>query len=259
MGQTADCTATFKRQTSTGRAEIETDYVLFRGDFRVKLLFSSITGVAAANGFLTLKSTEGTLTLSLGPQAGKWAARIQSPKTRAEKIGVKAGQRVSVLGLSDRAFMAELKDAGADVSPRARKESDVIFAAIESAGDLDRFAALRPSLRTERGDLGDSSQRRPRGIRGADDGRRQGRRIGGREGRSIFGDTHGGEIRRSAGEAPTVVRSPWTVVRSAFVRVPREPDPGRRISLEVELNHHGRLVADDPPVMSRGDGQHRRR
>jgi hypothetical protein len=147
MGQTANCIATFKRQTSTGRAEIETDYVLFRGDFRVKLPFSAITGVAAANGVLTLMSTEGTLALSLGPQAEKWASMIRSPKTRAEKIGVKAGQRVSVLGLSDRAFVAELKDAGADVSSRARKESDVIFARIESAADLDRFAALRPSLR----------------------------------------------------------------------------------------------------------------
>ena len=38
------CSATFKRQTSVGRAQLETDYVLFRGDFRVKLPFASITG-----------------------------------------------------------------------------------------------------------------------------------------------------------------------------------------------------------------------
>ena len=45
MGARVACLATFKRQTSAGQAELETDYVLFRGDFHVKMPFASITGV----------------------------------------------------------------------------------------------------------------------------------------------------------------------------------------------------------------------
>src|SRR6188768_1085971 len=85
MGQIVSCSATFKRQTSTGRAELETDYVLFRGDFRVKLPFASVTAASARDGLLTLKSTEGVLTLAIGAKAEKWAAAITSPKSRIDK------------------------------------------------------------------------------------------------------------------------------------------------------------------------------
>jgi hypothetical protein len=146
MGMTASCSATFNRRASEGRAELETDYVLFRGDFRVKLPFASITAASARDGVLTLKSTEGVLTLAIGGKAEKWAAAITSPKSRIDKIGVKPGQRVSVLGVSDRAFVDELKAAGADVSERVRKNSDATFVAVESSADLRRIASLAKSL-----------------------------------------------------------------------------------------------------------------
>lgn len=146
MGLDTRCSATFNKQTSVGRAQLETDHVLFRGDFRVKLTLSAITGLTSRDGVLALKSAEGTLRLALGPAADTWAAKIGSPKTRVEKLGVKAGARVSVLGIADAAFLGELAAAGADVSTRARKASDQIYVAIESAKDLQRFAASLPSL-----------------------------------------------------------------------------------------------------------------
>jgi hypothetical protein len=146
MGTRVSCSATFKRQTSVGHAELETDYVLFRGDFRVKLPFASIVSASARDGVLTLKSAEGVLTLALGAKAGKWAAAIKSPKSRIEKIGVKAGQRVSIVGVVDRAFLDELRGAGAEVSDRVKKNSDAIFAGVESAVDLRRIASLAKSL-----------------------------------------------------------------------------------------------------------------
>jgi len=146
MGRIATCSATVKRQTSTGRAELETDYVLFRGDFRVKMPFASVTAASARDGVLTLKSAEGVLTLAIGAKAEKWAGAIASPKSRIDKIGMKSGQRVSVMGVRDRAFVAELKAAGADVSERVRKDSDAIFVALESGADLRRIANLAKSL-----------------------------------------------------------------------------------------------------------------
>jgi len=149
VGFDTRCSATFSKQTSVGRAQLETDYLLFRGDFRVKLALSAITGVSARDGVLSVKSAEGTLALALGPAAGIWAARIQSPKSRVDKLGVKPGARVSVIGIADIAFLDELTAAGADVSSRARPKSDQIYVAIESAKDLARFAALMPSLLPE--------------------------------------------------------------------------------------------------------------
>lgn len=149
MGYDTTCSATFKKQTSVGRAQLETDHVLFRGDFRVKLPLASITGVSTKGGVLSLTSAEGTLTLSIGPSAGKWATKIASPPGRVQKLGVKPGMRISVLGISDAAFEAELKDAGADVSTRLRRDSDQIYVAIESARDLRRFQTVLPSVRQD--------------------------------------------------------------------------------------------------------------
>lgn len=146
MGLDTRCSATFNKQTSVGRVQLETDYVLFRGDFRVKLALAAITGVTTKAGLLSLRSAEGTLGLALGPDAEKWALKIASPKSRVDKLGVKPGARVSVIGFADGAFVDELTAAGADVSTRVRRGSDQIYVGIESAKDLARFKALLSSL-----------------------------------------------------------------------------------------------------------------
>jgi hypothetical protein len=146
MGLDTRCSATFNKQTSVGRVQLETDYVLFRGDFRVRLALAAITGLTTKDGVLSLKSADGTLALALGAAADKWAAKIGSPKSRIEKLGVKPGVRVSVLGVVDPTFVDELTAARADVSTRARKGSDQIYVAVESSKDLARFTTLLPSL-----------------------------------------------------------------------------------------------------------------
>lgn len=112
----------------------------------MKLPLSSITAVSTKGGVLSLTSGEGTLTLSIGSSAGKWATKITSPPSRVQKLGVKPGMRISVLGVSDAAFEAELKDAGADVSSRLRKDSHQVYIAIECAKDLRRFEIVLPSV-----------------------------------------------------------------------------------------------------------------
>jgi hypothetical protein len=146
MGLDTRCSASFNKRTSIGRAQLETDYVIFRGDFRVTLALAAITGISIRDGMLSLKSGQGTLALSLGAAAAKWAEKIGSPKSRVEKLGVTPGARVSVIGLDDGAFLDELKTAGADVSTRLRRSSDQIYMAVESPKDLARFKALLPSL-----------------------------------------------------------------------------------------------------------------
>jgi hypothetical protein len=146
MGFDTTCSATYKKQTSVGRAQLEGDHVLFRGDFRVKLTLQSISDVSTTGGVLSLKGPDGTLALSLGPAAEKWAAKIANPPSRMQKLGVKAGMKVSVIGVADPDFEAELTAAGADVSSRLRKESGQVYLAIESAKDLERFRAVLPSL-----------------------------------------------------------------------------------------------------------------
>jgi hypothetical protein len=68
-----------------------------------------------------------------------------SQKPLIDKLGVKPGERVSLLGLRDDVFLAELRGAGADVSiGRARRQSDHLFLAVESVKDLARIERLEP-------------------------------------------------------------------------------------------------------------------
>jgi len=75
--------------------------------------------------------------------------RITPLKCRIDKLGVKPGHRVTVLGVDEPAFLAELAERGADVSPRARAGSDIIFVGMTAKADLPRLTALRRSIKPE--------------------------------------------------------------------------------------------------------------
>lgn len=60
-----------------------------------------------------------------------------STRTRTEKLGVKPGLRVAVIGLKDPAFVAELKEAGARVSSRSGPGPfDMIVLRLDQTSDL---------------------------------------------------------------------------------------------------------------------------
>jgi hypothetical protein len=67
-------------------------------------------------------------------------------KSRIEKLGVRPGMRVSVLGVPDANFREELVAAGADISGRVRRGSAVLFVAIDDQAGLDRLARLEHYL-----------------------------------------------------------------------------------------------------------------
>jgi hypothetical protein len=147
MGLEATCTAVFKRARSEGQAQLETDFILFRGDFRVKLPFAAIARVSVVDGTLSLESADGTLALQLGPLAEKWATKISKPKSLVEKLGIKPESLVSVVGLRDGDLVQQLEAAGAQVRlGRAAKGSQTIIVAVNTADDLRRFSTLLPSL-----------------------------------------------------------------------------------------------------------------
>lgn len=122
MGQEIACTAKFEGKESDGVAMLETDYVLFRGDFRIKIAFAAMKSVKAADDWLAIQSPEGSLKLLLGTRAEKWAQKILHPPTLFDKLGVKPGLRVRVIGAPD--FAEELARCGAII---VAKSPDMIF------------------------------------------------------------------------------------------------------------------------------------
>ena len=76
-------------------------------------------------------------------------AAIRYTRSRIDKLGVKPGHRVSLLGVDDRSFPDEVRRQGADASPRFRKHSHLVFLRIASLGDLARLKRARASIRQD--------------------------------------------------------------------------------------------------------------
>src|SRR5580704_15049756 len=108
MGQELECRLRYQRRTLTGKAYLETDYVLFRGEERLKILLKDLTVVKASGGVLTLEFAGGEAELELGKAAEKWREKILHPPSRMEKLGVKPGLSVRLAGEFEAGFLDEL-------------------------------------------------------------------------------------------------------------------------------------------------------
>ena len=156
MGLETDCTAIWKRRHVDGHALLETNEVIFRATapatLRVKLSFATLTAVETHEGRLRLTGPAGTLTLALGAAATRWAERIRTPRPVIDKLGVKPGQRVSVLGVDDPAFRRELAArAGQVITGRTAAGSALVFLAVTRAADLARLAAIEKTMARDGG------------------------------------------------------------------------------------------------------------
>lgn len=59
---------------------------------------------------------------------------------------MKPGQRVALLSVTDASLRAELEALGADVSSRARRESDVVFVQVDDPAGLARVAKAKAGM-----------------------------------------------------------------------------------------------------------------
>jgi len=150
MGNEVRCTVRFGKQESAGKALLETKEILFRGDFRLKIAFREIKSVKAADGELLLEFPSGKAAFVLGARAEKWAHKILHPKTPFEKLGVKEGQSVSTVAVSDAGFLKQLKKCAGDLAiGKPLNDCDVLFLGAETASDLAKISKLMPFLKKD--------------------------------------------------------------------------------------------------------------
>jgi hypothetical protein len=148
MGNEAKCIVRFDKQRSEGKALLETSEVLFRGDFRLKIPFSSIKSARAVDGELRVQTPEGLAVFELGAAAAKWCDKILHPKSRLEKLGVKPGAKVSLLGDFDEGFLQELgEQTNAVTINKAATDSEWIFLSADSQKELAQVSKLAKSLK----------------------------------------------------------------------------------------------------------------
>jgi hypothetical protein len=144
MGQELECRMRLGRRSLAGIAYLESDYILFRGEERVKILLKDLKGVKAAGGILQLDYEGGTAALELGAAAEKWEKKILHPPSRADKLGIKPGQSVRVTGKFEADFLNEI--AGLEKAPTGA-QADLIFFLAPSRQSLDQIAELTRGMK----------------------------------------------------------------------------------------------------------------
>jgi hypothetical protein len=132
----------YQRRSLAGKAYLETDHILFRGDERVKISLKDLKAVTAKSGILTLEFAGGPAALELGGAAEKWAQKILHPPTRANKLGVKPGLAVRLQGKFDSDFLEELSD-----TQIVKAKADLIFFLADDREALDRIPKLQLALK----------------------------------------------------------------------------------------------------------------
>src|SRR5687768_2262372 len=110
MGQEVRTSAHVDGRTIEGKALLETDEILFRGAERLRIPLADVKQVTVEDGRLVVRHKGGTVAFDLGPAAARWAARIRNPPTLVDKLGVKPGQRVAMIGLDDPSLASLLSD-----------------------------------------------------------------------------------------------------------------------------------------------------
>ena len=143
MGQELECRMRLGSRVLAGKAYLETDHLLFRGDERVKIPIKNLTGVSAAAGILTLHYEGGPAALELGKAAEKWADKILHPPTRADKLGIKPGLTVRVVGDFEPDFLAEL--AALEKAPPKGK-ADLLFLQTPTRATLSQVPKYAANL-----------------------------------------------------------------------------------------------------------------
>jgi hypothetical protein len=148
MGQDASCILRLGKSVSRGTILLESTEIIFRGDSRLVIPFQEMKSVKAAGAELQVKFAGGLARFEIGAIAEKWARKILNPPSLLDKLGVKSGMSVNVLGVREKSLTADIKKRGAVVSVgKPTAHSDLIFLGAASDSDLKRIAALVKSLK----------------------------------------------------------------------------------------------------------------
>jgi hypothetical protein len=129
MGLEAECTVHVGRKSSTGKALLEGERLIFRGDFRLEVPFDEIRDVGVDAGALVVKTADQEARFELGASvADRWVRMIKEPKGLLEKLEIGPESRVAVVDVRDGVFLSALRERAASVADgRVPQGAPIIF------------------------------------------------------------------------------------------------------------------------------------
>lgn len=144
MGAEAKTTLKVGRQTFAGTAHLESTELRFRGEASLRIPLANVREVVVKNGALHVTHADGVAVLALGDAASeRWAERIRSPRSLADKLGVKSGMTVAVVGVKDEAILADLTRRGATlVAEKVPADCPLVLWRVTKPAALSKLSSM---------------------------------------------------------------------------------------------------------------------
>ncbi|MEO7086954.1 MAG: hypothetical protein ABI442_21115 [Gemmatimonadaceae bacterium] len=170
MGYETTCRARVTDERGVRDAEskvlLETDELIVRGEARVKIPRASIQKVSTRAGVVTITSPTATVSLNLGADAAVvWKKKLEEPPKRLiDKLDVKSGASIWVIGDIDETLIAQLGERSANVCKgRTAKGVDAAFVSIETPEQLERIDRALAAI-TDAGSVWAIHRKGPTGV-----------------------------------------------------------------------------------------------
>lgn len=148
MGLETQCTLERDRRKVVGRALLESDHIAFRGRTQsARFLLADVSHVEVEGDVLVLTHRDGAARLHLREgMAATWLAKIRNPRSLLDKLGVREGMHVAVIGVDDADFLRQLRERVGRYDADAQPSTDVVVLGIDAASQLSVLAALKSTL-----------------------------------------------------------------------------------------------------------------
>ena len=145
MGLTAECKVVLNGRSAMCQVHCGDGEVDCRGDLRFRWKWNTLSLVEDGDGVLKLVRGDESASIHLGANSAKWAHAIRHPKTRIDKLGLKAGHKYQAWGTFDSEFNEEVNArAGAESEPPL----DIVFVRLDGAGDLTKLNLAREQIQS---------------------------------------------------------------------------------------------------------------
>lgn len=149
MGKEITTTVKIGTKAATCDVHLDGTSITCRGGLKRTFALPNMADVRVERGKLRFVSGGEVIAIDLGEKADAWLDAIKNPRTRTQKLGVKPGMSVCVLGEAEQDAIDELAAAlGAEPSRRLGKSLDLIFYFVTEPDQLAKLTAIEKSLAT---------------------------------------------------------------------------------------------------------------
>jgi hypothetical protein len=139
MGRELQCNVQLGKQNGFATAHLDSTGIHLRGSIRGKWSRAQLDDLDVRNDSLVASTPDGALSISLGKiEAEKWLHALKHPKSRAEKLGLKAKMRVYMFSENDDIFN-ELTSTDCILSKRI-DDADLMFMPVMNSKALNGFS-----------------------------------------------------------------------------------------------------------------------